>query len=264
MSSLEIKDVFEMYRSFQNDCKTILGIHNRYTSLLSDMFTIQNEQKRQRNIEIENKNVRRTYTRRPPNAYTPITRQPSSINSPFHIFRRDRKHNYRSPLQSPLVNNLVERKHRPASTLHTSVDYILNYNNLLSIFDRKYLGSLNNNRASTSTNTVVMNDNEMTSVIVRPSSQQIKDATSVFLFKDVKEPISHVCPIDKDAFLETDEVMIINHCKHVFRKTNLEKWFEENVTCPLCRYDIREYSNILNSTIGSEHEAEEIIIEDFN
>ena len=82
------------------------------------MFTIQNEQKRQRNIEIENKNVRRAYTRRPiTNVYTPITRQPSSINSPFHRFEEIENMSHRSPLQSPLINNLVERKHTPTSTV---------------------------------------------------------------------------------------------------------------------------------------------------
>lgn len=245
-------DIFKMYKSFQDDCKIMLEIHCKYIDLLDTRLKIQDEKKRINNINNENKNVRRVYTRQTPNdyssSYNPITNQPTSIINPINRFRNDRK--YRSTIQSPIINNLLDRKH--GRSLFRS--YLFDY-------DTKH-----NNRASTSSNTIVINDGgdeDMTPVIVKPTQQQISDATKTYLFKEVKNPISHVCPIDKEIFLENDEVVIINHCRHIFRKHNLDKWFEEHVKCPLCRYDIREY-NILNNVIQQgEEDAEEIIIEDF-
>lgn len=36
--------------------------------------------------------------------------------------------------------------------------------------------------------------------------------------------------------------MRIIHCGHIFTEENLRRWFQTNYHCPLCRYDIRQYS----------------------
>ena len=51
------------------------------------------------------------------------------------------------------------------------------------------------------------------------------------------------CPIDRESIQTGDEVIKITHCGHIFRSQNLRRWFETNTRCPLCRYDIRNYSN---------------------
>ena len=45
------------------------------------------------------------------------------------------------------------------------------------------------------------------------------------------------CPICYEEI--TTETSKITRCKHAFHKTCLERWMEENPTCPLCRADIR-------------------------
>ena len=51
-----------------------------------------------------------------------------------------------------------------------------------------------------------------------------------------------------------DEVAQIKKCKHIFTANQLNIWFQSNVKCPTCRYDIRNYideeeeTNINNQT----------------
>ena len=49
------------------------------------------------------------------------------------------------------------------------------------------------------------------------------------------------CPIRHEDFQGTDIVMQIRHCRHNFNSVALNRWFENAVRCPVCRYDIREY-----------------------
>ena len=35
--------------------------------------------------------------------------------------------------------------------------------------------------------------------------------------------------------------MLILYCGHLFSPNELANWFQSNVRCPICRYDIREY-----------------------
>ena len=40
-----------------------------------------------------------------------------------------------------------------------------------------------------------------------------------------------------------DEVAQIKKCKHIFTANQLNIWFQSNVKCPTCRYDIRNYND---------------------
>lgn len=78
-------------------------------------------------------------------------------------------------------------------------------------------------------------------VIVRPTPLQIIEATSRHLFRDISnDTIQYRCPIDCVDFEPEDIILRIDHCGHVFRERNIIEWFTMNVTCPLCRCDIRE------------------------
>ena len=84
----------------------------------------------------------------------------------------------------------------------------------------------------------------LTNVIVKPSQRQIHMATQSMKYRELKSEQQLRCPIDKELLLDDDEIMIIKKCKHVFRKSNITKWFEQNAKCPLCRYDIRDYIEV--------------------
>jgi hypothetical protein len=81
-----------------------------------------------------------------------------------------------------------------------------------------------------------------TSVIVRPTSEQIQNATREIIYRDITNPQNESCPISLDRFEPDDVVSQIIHCGHIFCQTELQEWFQDHVRCPVCRYDIRDYT----------------------
>ena len=78
-------------------------------------------------------------------------------------------------------------------------------------------------------------------VIVRPTQEQIEAATTSFQYVIEDESRYNTnCPITMDEFLEGEDVCRITHCGHTFRRHAISHWFESNVRCPVCRYDVRE------------------------
>ena len=86
------------------------------------------------------------------------------------------------------------------------------------------------------------NDDFLTPVIVRPTLQQITRATEVIRYGDIINPPNSTCPIHLHHFDENDNVTRIMYCGHIFTENSLNTWFNENVRCPMCRYDIRTYT----------------------
>jgi hypothetical protein len=78
-------------------------------------------------------------------------------------------------------------------------------------------------------------------VTIRPTSIQIENATSNTVYGEIIDPINTSCPISLENFIETSEVTMIKHCKHIFNTQSLMSWFSSNCKCPVCRYDIRSY-----------------------
>lgn len=85
-------------------------------------------------------------------------------------------------------------------------------------------------------------------VIVRPSDEQIENATQIIRYDTIDNPTHDSCPIDLTPFNGNSYVMQIKHCKHIFHSNNLRLWFNNSVRCPMCRYDIRDYNSDNNST----------------
>lgn len=77
-------------------------------------------------------------------------------------------------------------------------------------------------------------------VIVSPSPRQIETATTSFEYNPAGMEQTQ-CPITLEPFEDGEELCKIDHCGHVFKKTAILNWFQQNVRCPVCRYDIRDY-----------------------
>jgi len=73
-------------------------------------------------------------------------------------------------------------------------------------------------------------------VPVIPSQEQISVSTTL---KTLDEDISDNCAVCQDQLKKEQEVRTINHCSHMFHRECIDRWFETNVQCPCCRYDIR-------------------------
>ena len=80
-------------------------------------------------------------------------------------------------------------------------------------------------------------------VNVVATPQQIALSTRNVVFGLVEDPPNTSCPICLDIFEHNSIVTEIIHCGHVFVPNELSRWFETNVRCPVCRYDIRSNNN---------------------
>lgn len=78
-------------------------------------------------------------------------------------------------------------------------------------------------------------------VHVAPTSEQIRQSTRTILFRDIESPINERCPISFEVFRPNEEVLQILHCGHIFNPCEIAVWFESNVGCPVCRFDIRNH-----------------------
>jgi hypothetical protein len=94
-----------------------------------------------------------------------------------------------------------------------------------------------------------VNSSFMEPVVVRPTAQQITQATSQVHLREADQ-----CAICL-AQIETSQAATkINHCRHTFHPDCFNGWFRNNVTCPVCRHDIRETDNTSDTqSEGSTH-----------
>jgi hypothetical protein len=83
------------------------------------------------------------------------------------------------------------------------------------------------------------NFNDPVNVVATP--RQISRATTHRLYEDIETPTNDRCPICLEVFQANSEVTQINNCRHIFNRAELATWFETNVRCPVCRFDIRDH-----------------------
>ena len=79
-------------------------------------------------------------------------------------------------------------------------------------------------------------------IVVRPTPEQIENATQLIPFQQGVENINTTCPITMEDFQEGEQVRQIKHCRHTFNEQSIQNWFQTNVRCPVCRYDIRDFT----------------------
>lgn len=87
----------------------------------------------------------------------------------------------------------------------------------------------------------------LTPVPIRPTQEEIDAAT---FLSSIERPADIICPICQSHDLENNSSptwRYIRHCNHQFHKECIDHWFQENVHCPVCRFDIREYQRDTSS-----------------
>ena len=87
-----------------------------------------------------------------------------------------------------------------------------------------------------------------TSVTIRPTVEQLDAASRLVRYGDIERPLSESCPISLDRFNIDDLVRQIHHCGHLFVPSQFDEWFQSNVRCPVCRFDVRNH--IRDQTTG--------------
>jgi hypothetical protein len=127
-------------------------------------------------------------------------------------------------------------------------NYLRSNNNLLPLFNTiyEYSFTLDRDNLNLDTNTNfnnLLNNFLNTSVVIRPTEQQIENASRLTRYESIQNPLSESCPISLERFEPNEVVRQIIPCGHIFCEDSFDEWFESNVRCPVCRYDIREYRN---------------------
>jgi hypothetical protein len=77
---------------------------------------------------------------------------------------------------------------------------------------------------------------------------EINGRTSLHIYGEIENPIDVSCPITQTQFDGEDEVMMINHCRHIFTPNELRNWFHTHTTCPVCRYDLKTDMTNINAS----------------
>jgi len=83
-------------------------------------------------------------------------------------------------------------------------------------------------------------------VVVRPTIEQITSATRTFPFVNNSDVLNTQCPITLEHFEDGQQICQITHCGHCFTEASIRNWFQRNVHCPVCRHDIRDYTETNN------------------
>ena len=105
--------------------------------------------------------------------------------------------------------------------------------------------------------------NNLQNVIVHPSTLQINNATESYIITEEQFLNNErlICPITREELIVGDHVCVIKHCNHLFKNDALMQWFNSNVRCPVCRYDIRDYVASPSQSSAS-NEGNEVIQDD--
>ncbi len=114
-----------------------------------------------------------------------------------------------------------------------------------------------------STTTQGLPPNFFDPVPIFPTAEQL-EAASMCLTADISAT-EQVCSICQENYRVGDQQRFLLYCAHFFHVRCVDRWFESNVRCPLCRHDIREggpspTSDVSGNTGAIEnHEYETII-----
>lgn len=118
-------------------------------------------------------------------------------------------------------------------------------------FDTLNASSLNNTNLYTSSisfDTILITDdnkniiNDVSNNVDVDNSQNTDQCHlyEISHFDLIQHPLNDVCPITRERFDSTSEhILMIKKCKHIFNKSALNIWLEQNNTCPCCRGRIR-------------------------
>ena len=83
---------------------------------------------------------------------------------------------------------------------------------------------------------------ELESIPIIPTQQQIDNAVQTIKYGDIEEPQNSSCSICLREFTQESNVSMIKYCGHLFSPLSLTRHWTFDHRCPLCRYDIRNYT----------------------
>jgi hypothetical protein len=139
---------------------------------------------------------------------------------------------------------------------------IRNNNNTNNMNSSSEPNSLNENmneynNSFNSTNLLVDNINDIIHLLTSspPSSlisETIRNSTRIIPYRDIENPINDRCPISHEIFSPEENVLQIIYCGHIFNQQEINTWFQRNIHCPVCRYNIGNYRQASNTPLENQ------------
>ena len=163
-------------------------------------------------------------------------------------------------------HSILRRNETTESRTNTSNNISRNeYDPIYDPIDNQHSPSSNNslNEQNIPVNNVSTNNNSVNDIINLLNSyvnsinltndEIIQRATRLLRYSEIENPINDRCPISHEIFLPDDEVLQIIPCGHVFNNSEINTWFNQNLHCPVCRHNIRDYSfpTLVNDASGN-------------
>ena len=217
-------------------------MHETHTNILRSSIELQRNQQRDEHMQNQNRRTHVSTTRDtliPPqvnyNTYSNnISRRPRYVRRNNNLMSRLRQNN-------GLLNvNRTTRSRAVPFTFFNRRNGIVSQNSNIPHYHNQFQTF----------------NNSLSPVNVIPSEEQITNATERVMYRDLNT-LQSSCPIDLLPFQENEEIIRIRQCGHIFRTGNLMRWFQQNTRCPLCRYDIRNFTVNTNDTVIQDNEGKE-------
>ncbi len=145
----------------------------------------------------------------------------------------------------------VNRTEAPNTTISNTLNNTLNslinsrLNNTTTQPDMIEVTLYNNGRTVTNTN--------MEDVSVFPSLRTLSSASEVYRYENIETEYES-CTICRERF-QSNSIVRKLHCGHIFHIGCIDTWFENNIRCPVCRSDLRDYQNNEEEDDGDEEET---------
>ena len=172
------------------------------------------------------------------------TNNQNMIRNMRRYYSNSNTNNYRNQLRNN-IRNEVNSTNRTNNYRHGN---IIRNNANVSFYDMPQTNNSINTVLNTFDNLITTSlDDLLEPVVVRPTQQQIQVSTQRLIFSDIIRPVNSRCPISLTEFDSNSETIMISYCRHLFCPNEILNWFRSNVRCPVCRYDIREYSRPMYS-----------------
>ena len=159
------------------------------------------------------------------------TRVNSNINN--SLFSNNIPSNMNNSQSNARSNNYSMSNNDP-DELENNISYLFRFDTL---FPNSTTNSTNGtNRSDFSYNIITINDENKNLLDI--SNNNI-DIFNILDYRNIENPLNDICPITRDRFYLDQNVYMIKKCKHIFNKSALNIWINNNNTCPTCRTDIR-------------------------
>jgi len=177
--------------------------------------------------------VRRPYIQRHFRQLPPITSQipiiQSNIQRPLV-----QRHNY--PLRNrPLIQNYFPSNLQSHSQLHSQTHNQIHNNINMTYFT-------NNLGIQPIQDDEIEDFEEMMDVEVKTILQDVNKGTELEVYYGENNLYCSICCDD----ISNSQIVRKINCSHKFHYKCIDEWLETNTKCPICRYDIENYSREIN------------------